>query len=131
MKTPTEQHSELPEGMDLNEVNEILNRPVLYNSLMALRLEVDQSIVDHLAKVISQELQKATQQAREERDNKIISIALNMRDYNSISAQAAGYKVGAKATGGYVQGYCHAINELIEAITGKPIESLSQGESKE
>lgn len=47
MTTPTPQ---------VTEVNQVLHCPEIYRALMALRLEVDQSIVDHLAGVISKEL---------------------------------------------------------------------------
>ncbi len=45
------------------EPSKILNMPKLYRSLMALRLEVDQSIVEHLSGVIGEALDEIEQSA--------------------------------------------------------------------
>lgn len=49
---------------EFSKINPILNRQKLYNALMALRLEVDQSIVDSLAEIIGEELTQAYEAGR-------------------------------------------------------------------
>ena len=63
MKTKLEQFGNPEQLEEQKAIEEILNRPMLYKSLMALRLEVDQSIVDHMTKIIGREIIETRNQA--------------------------------------------------------------------
>lgn len=63
------------------KINPILNMPKLYHSLMALRLEVDQSIVDSLAEVVGESITEAISQAKAEQREEMIEKIEKLESY--------------------------------------------------